>query len=229
MEYNSNQPEFYYGMGKELVKGGIFERFPELIPAVGDNYWREDGKHKKLLLVGESNYFEDYPETVSVFKDADKWYTADTDKLIPTEMKDAVSNWIDYTTFNKVFNIMDRVLDDAGIEQHGKGLFEAAFYNYFLRPALNDGESKGFVPQSIDCEVAGTALAGIIDRLQPDVIVFLSRLAYDKFNAFCQSKGTEYAGVAIACVSHPASQWWNREEGSRGKQKFEDLLRANWI
>ena len=61
MEYNSNQPEFYYGMGKDLVKEGIFERFPELIPAVGDNYWREDGKHKKLLLVGESNYFEDYP------------------------------------------------------------------------------------------------------------------------------------------------------------------------
>ena len=68
-----------------------------------------------------------------------------------------------------------------------------------------------------------------IDRLQPDVIVFLSRLAYDKFNAFCQSKGVEYAGVAIAYVSHPASWWWNREDGSHGKQKFEDLLRANWI
>lgn len=50
---DKNQVEFYYGIGKNcIVKEGIFERFPELIPCAGDHYWREDGAHKKMLLVG---------------------------------------------------------------------------------------------------------------------------------------------------------------------------------
>ena len=228
MDYNSNQPEFYYGLGKEIVPEGIFERFPELIPAVGDHYWREDNKHKKMLLVGESNYFGDYPETVSVFKDADKWYTADTDKLIPEEMKTAVGNWIDYRTFNKVFGIMDRVLSEAGIE-HEEKLAEIAFYNYFLRPAFNDGKNKGFRPQSIDREISGIALSGIIDKIKPDLIIFLSKKAYVEFTAYCARKGKEYAGITIAHVAHPSSAWWNRYGGSLGKKKFEDLIKANWI
>ena len=142
-KYNENQPEYYYGIGCETVPGGIFERFPELIPAVGCNYWREDGAHKKMLMIGESNYFPDYSEEESVFKDAEKWYYANTDKLIPQEMKSAVKNWKGYVTFNKVYKIMGEVLRERQIP-YQEGLNEAAFYNYFLRPALN-GKDKGFI------------------------------------------------------------------------------------
>ena len=35
-------------IGKDgFVKEGIFVRFPELVPAVCEHYWREVGKHKK--------------------------------------------------------------------------------------------------------------------------------------------------------------------------------------
>ena len=38
-EYNENQAEFYYGIGKDgVIKEGVFERFPELRPAVGSHY-----------------------------------------------------------------------------------------------------------------------------------------------------------------------------------------------
>ena len=178
--------------------------------------------------MGESNYFEDYPETVSVFRDADKWYTADTDRLIPEEMKSKVNNWIDYRTFNAVFNIMHRVLGEAGIV-HGDKLAETAFYNYFLRPALNDGGSKGFNPEGIDNEVAGVAMTGVIDRLNPDLVVFLSKKAYDEFTKYCRRCGLEHGDVIIAAVAHPASPWWNRRDGIYGKKKFEAYLKGHWI
>lgn len=157
---SANHPEYYHGIGTEMIPDGIFERFPELIPAVGDNYWRSDGKHKKLLLLGESNYFPAKLEAESVFRDPEKWYKgAETDKLIPESMKTAVNNWKDYKTFNRVYKVMDEELDKNGIEYLPK-YGESAFYNYFLRPALNTGANKRFTPEDIDKEVAGLALAG---------------------------------------------------------------------
>lgn len=96
------------------------------------------------------------------------------------------------------------VLGEAGIE-HGYKLAEAAFYNYFLRPALNDGGSKGFNPEGIDNEVAGVAMTGVIDRLNPDLVVFLSKKAYDEFTKYCRRCGLEHGDVIIAAVAHPAS------------------------
>lgn len=81
--FDKNQAEFYYGIGKDyIVKEGIFERFPELRPAVGSHYWREDGAHKKMLLVGESNYFDNNDLPFSDFLDAEKWYKTENAKLI---------------------------------------------------------------------------------------------------------------------------------------------------
>ena len=208
-----------------IVKEGIFVRFPELIPAEGSNYWRGDGKRKRLLLIGESNYFtRDWAEK-SVFMDAERWYKEDTDKLIPEEKKIDVSNYIDYPTFNKVFDIMDKVLDENGIE-HERGLGEGAFYNYFLRPALSEGGNRGFKPENIDNEVAGVALAGIIQVISPDIIIFLSKKAYLAFKAYCERNGLSYANIYIDHLSHPSSSWWYRYECAR---RFEELLNKYWI
>lgn len=62
----------YDNIGKGgIVKEGIFVRFPELIPASRDNYWNNP-THRKLLIVGESNYFEENVD--SFFKDPEVWY-----------------------------------------------------------------------------------------------------------------------------------------------------------
>ena len=35
---SKNDPEFYFGIKDEsIIKGGVFERFSELIPAVGEH------------------------------------------------------------------------------------------------------------------------------------------------------------------------------------------------
>lgn len=212
------------------VKEGIFVRFPELIPAIGNNYCREDGQHGKLLLVGESNYFDDRDIPYSDFLDAHKWYTDEDALLIPkeNERKKAVSNWIEYPTFRKVFNIMNKVLDIKGIH-HEDGLGEAAFYNYFLRPAYNNGHSKGFKPQEIDKAVAGEALSGILQCISPDLVIFMSKLAYMEFEKYIKAGKLDFHTICITYVSHPASPWWNRNNGSLGKLKLVQLLQDNWI
>lgn len=210
------------------VAEGVFVRFPDLIPALGEHFWREDGQHGKLLLIGESNYFDDNDAEHSDFRDAERWYKAGDARLIPDYRKTDVGNYISYPTFNKVFDIMDRVLDEAGIE-HEAGLSEAAFYNYYLRPAYNNGRRKGFRPQPIDDEVAGDALTGIIDAIKPNVIIFLSKLAYTAFTDYCAAKGLAFDGIVMEHVSHPASIWWNRDGGARGKARFEQLLKEHWV
>lgn len=227
---NANQKEFYYGIGKDkdsVITEGVFERFPELIPAVGDYYWREDGKHKKMLLVGESNYFKDKESPNSDFQDAEKWYKADDAKLIPQNAHKIVSNWKGGRPFENMYKVMDKVLSEAGIEHEGYLLMEAAFYNYFLRPARDEGTHKSFIPKDIDREVAGVALAGIIDRLEPELIIFLSKKAYDEFSAYCSEKNLIFEGVVIDFVYHPSSWRWHSPENCH--LKVEKLLSDYWI
>lgn len=228
-QYNENQKEFYFGIGKEIVKEGVFERFPELIPAVGDNYYRKDNIHGKMLLIGESNYFTASDIPASDFNDERKWYLASDAKLIPAYRKKDVSNWIGYKTFNKVFKIMDRTLVLTKAEYSGYLLQEASFYNYFLRPAYNKGSNKSFVPLYIDKEVSGIALFNIIERLNPNLVIFLSKKAYNEFEKFCNRNLIVYENIIVEYVSHPASMWWNRDGGILGKSKFEQLLKDYWI
>lgn len=67
----------------ELSSENIFERFRDLEPAIGKKYGLNN--LRKLLVVAESNYFEDDMEARSVFKDAEKWYFGENCPLIPKD------------------------------------------------------------------------------------------------------------------------------------------------
>lgn len=219
----------YDNIGKGgIVKEGIFVRFQELVPACPDN-WGNSNIHGKLLIVAESNYFEDNVD--SVFKNPELWYQGeDTNHLIPDDKKVAVSNWIDYKTFDRVCKTMSEV---SGL--NCKPVFkEAMFYNYFLRPAtVKVVRGKKILTFKKDCtqidrDVAGDALCGIIEIDKPDVVIFVSRYAYSEFHKYIVQKGYNL-NVPYDFVNHPALPFsWNHRNGN-GKQKFERLLREYWI
>ncbi|MBR6103779.1 MAG: hypothetical protein IKP81_01820 [Paludibacteraceae bacterium] len=214
----------YSAIGKnEIVKEGIFERFQDLIPAVPEK--ERSDIHKKLLIVAESNYFDDSID--SVFKNSEAWYKGeDVSHLIPEVKKKDVSNWIDYRSFNRLCSSMSEV---SGI--NCKPIYtEASFYNYFLRPATVRGRNKSFKKdcKQIDRDVAGAALCGILDIDRPDLVIFVSKFAYDEFLKYIKKEGREIT-IPIDFVYHPAHPAsWNHKNGA-GKQKFESLLRANWL
>ncbi len=209
------------------LKEGVFERFPELIPAVGDNYWSNN--HSRLLLVGESNYFKDDLELISNFKHASDWYTGDKSKLIPESKRNDVNNWKGSRGHNNIYKSMKKVLNEIGTEKFEKGLlWEAAYYNYFLRPASVTKSSKCFDKdcEEIDCQVSYLALRGIIDEIEPDIIVFVSKFAYSKFIEYYDKEKDYYGNVIVSCVNHFSHACWTQPDG---QQKFENLLREYWF
>lgn len=216
------------GIGKDLIKEGIFERFPALIPAVGEpNYW--NGEHSKLLLVGESNYFENKFESKSDFKEPNKWYFESKDRLIPPEKIDLVNNWVGSRGHNNIFKSMKTVLDEEGIINYNSYLLqEAAYYNYFLRPASVKNKNCGFEKdcKPTDCEVAYSALCGIIEEIKPDIVIFVSKFAWEKFEEYRKKGNMQFENVSIDYVNHFSRACWNEENG---KQKFENLLKDYWV
>lgn len=220
----------FHEIGKEgTVKEGIFNRFPELVPTFPGNFLDKERKHKSLLLIAESNYFDDRDIGNSDFLDADKWYLCPDAKLIPEYRKKDVSTDIGYNTFDKVFVIMCKVLEENHIEHGSRLLDEAGFYNYFLRPAYNNGKTKGFKPQAIDKKVAGEALEEILRIAAPELVIFLSKLAFKEFEIYRSARQLDFGNMIFKHVSHPASYWWNRGGGIYGKCKFENLLRQYLI
>ena len=130
----------YANIGKgSIVEEGIFVRFPELVPASLENYWNSK-KHKKLLIVGESNYFDD--DVDSVFKDPQAWYSgAGKQYLVPEGKKKDVNNYKGYKTFDRLSKTMNEVLNETLCEHVYE---EAMFYNYFLRPATLRKNNRTF-------------------------------------------------------------------------------------
>lgn len=226
-------------IGKNLVKEGIFkdfpnltkgvfERFPELKPQGGENYWQ--GEHKILLLVGESNYFEDKLESIYDFKNFNNWYTSENCRLIPEEKKKDVSNWKSGGGHNNIFRSMKNVLDETGIKNYDNKdlLQEALYYNYFLRPASVTKSNKGFEKDCklIDCQVSYLALRGIIDEIKPNIVIFVSKFSHDKFMEYYKQEESHYEPVEIDYVNHFSRACWS---DPNGQQKFEYLLREHWV
>ena len=224
---------FYSEIGKigkgGIVKEGIFERFnesPDLRPACPDNYG-DSATHKKLLIVGESNYLEE--NTDSVFKDPEAWYKGeDTQSLLPKDEKEKkkvikdFSNWKANTiNVNKLCESMNAV----GIKC-GAVYDEAVYYNYFLRPATGSTSFENCKPTEMDFEVAGEALCGIIDLLTPDIVIFASKYAFEEFKKYRELHNVDYKDTVIEYVNHPSSASWN---DPNGKQKFEELLKKYWL
>ncbi len=215
----------YSNIGKGgIVKEGIFNRFPDLIPAFSDNYWN-NATHKRLMIVGESNYFDD--NTDSVFKNPEEWYKGeDQQHLIPETKKTDVNNWKAYRSFDRLCKTINNVLDSNCEHIYD----EAAFYNYFLRPATVRGKNRSFKKDctQMDREAAGAAMCGIIDIDKPDIVIFVSKYAYLEFVKYSESNGY-YSDILIDFVNHPAHPAsWHHKNGN-GIQKFEKLLKEHWI
>jgi hypothetical protein len=234
----------YSNIGKGgIVKEGIFNRFEILKPALLDNYWSD--KHSKLMIVAESNYLGD--DVDCVFKDPNLWYQGD-DSRIKQLLKDQekkVSTWKYYRTFSKLCKVMNEVANTQC-----KSVYEeAVFYDYFLRPATVRGTNRSFEKdcKQLDRDVAGTALCGAIDILNPDIVIFASKYAYDEFKDYLTYSDntnirfvSEYKYLELAkynreiridYVNHPAARGYynNWYKSENGKQKFERLLKEYWI
>jgi hypothetical protein len=219
----------YNWIGSEFIEGGIFERFPELTPYIDDNYY-DNETHSQLLVIGESNYFNSKDAEISCFLNADDWYkNAPKELLIPNVLEKKVNNdgKITAPQLKGLYHTLTKVLNRKLKENDRYS--DVAFYNYFLRPAYDDGQNNGFGKkgyyQDIDGEVAFSAFCGILKEIKPNLVIFATKIGFDKMEYFRKKTKIDFGNIVIKRVAHPSCNWWN----VYGKQDFENLLIKHWV
>ena len=227
--------EQYFGIGKDVVKEGIFERLWPLIPVASAKYY-DTSLHKKLLLVAESNYMDEHEynnRDYCVCSNPQDYFQGDfdIDKLVPEDKIIPFSNDIGYKTFNLVFDINCKVLNENFASYKiDPWLGEAAFYNYCLRPAVNKNGKKEPPRSFLDKQVEYAAFSGILEILKTDIVVFISSLAKKELEWSCVNFGNGALPKAESThyefLYHPA-RWNNIFKGQ--KEKYESILRNHWI
>ncbi len=210
----------------------IFERFPDFVPFVGDEY--SNNNYKKLLLIWES-YYDTAKPVKETIKCPNSWYfEAEVDeikKILGNETND-YNRWLNFArkmhekgkdrnspTFNKVEEILNKFSGDKNSFKYCAG------YNYYLRPALDSSSIK---TDELDEEIAAKTLEKIIDILKPDAVVFLSKKANTSFKTY----KNKFPTIKFKSFVHPASAWWNKKSGKEpkksGKERFEKFITEKW-
>jgi len=205
---------------------------PELAPFIGKLYPKAP---LKVLFLGESHYLP----AVYNHKVGLEWYERSTASY---GFSAEALAWLNTATIirrdviessykNPAHNIYRNIGKVYG-EVFAKGdypqaLEYIAFGNYFLRPAEVCGES--IIINGWEEEVCSfQQLVALEKQLQPALIVFVSKKAYESFVRVAQAEGATTLLSKTKSVPHPNSAWWNRSitqyEGRSGKEELVRIL-----
>ena len=210
----------------------IYEFHPELAPFIGKLYYKAP---LKVLFLGESHYLP----AVYNHKVGQEWYERSTtsygfsaEALAWLNTAAIIRHDVIESSYKNPAHSIYRNIGKVYGEVFAKGdypqaLEYIAFGNYFLRPAEVCGES--IIINSWDEEVRSfQQLAALEKQLQPALIVFVSKKAYESFVRVAQAQGATALLSQAKSVPHPNSAWWNRAiaqyEGRTGKEELKNIL-----
>lgn len=204
------------------------KNYPNYLPHISAGYPEAS---VKILIVGESHYLnKKYDDQVT----ADHWYDNPVD--VTAMLKDNLSG-MNTRLVIKDFNGPNRTIKPYRIFLNlesayenvyaNRNLFtECAYINYFQRPAERNG--KSIKATSRDHQHAFENITALIETINPDKVIFVSRKAFDSYKA--QVKDVDYKKVNV--VPHPACAWWNKKSPrygvnnipSTGREKFMRII-----
>lgn len=210
----------------------IYSLHPELAPFIGKLYPKAP---LKVLFLGESHYLP----AVYNHKVGQEWYERSTasygfsaEALAWLNTAAIIRHDVIESSYKNPAHSIYRNIGKVYGEVFTKGdypqaLEYVAFGNYFLRPAEMCGES--IIINSWDEEVRSfQQLAALEKQLQPALIVFVSKKAYESFVRVAQAQGSTTLLSKAKSVPHPNSAWWNRAiaqyEGRTGKEELKNIL-----
>lgn len=198
-----------------------FKKHPQLLPFIGRE-WNESPH--KVLLVAESHYL---PKEFNNKYGLKEWNNLDLSKSMD-DSRAGYTNTRDnaYESWHSIHKIIFRSFKNLfGYENHRDVYDKISFYNYFQRPAEENGESIRNLKE--DNELAYDFLQEFGSIIQPSWTFFLSKKS---FNAYRQSGGTL---DRVSVVPHPNTSWWNtkskKHSDRTGKEKFEQIITKAFI
>ena len=211
---------------EQLKKISIYKVHPELLPFVGEMYDRE-----RILLVGESHYIskDDSKNKDKLEGLRERWYTEEwlneTDNPLLNSFGYYITRRIVLNFMNgckqktKFFsNVLKEYPSKNPLEDREKGRFnDFAFMNYMQIPSYNFGGTifNNSSYNSEDDDKAKETLNEVINVLNPNKVIFLSKRAYDLFNG--QDKSHKSSERVIDWVYHPTCPWWHRKITNENK------------
>ena len=210
----------------------IYTLHPELAPFVGKHYTKAP---LKVLFQGESHYL---PEAYD-HKVGQEWYERSTASYGFT--KEALA-WLNtaaiirhdviessyknpsHAIYRHIGGVYGAVFDKGDYPQ---ALEYIAFSNYFLRPAEVSGESIVVAGEAEELH-SFEQLCALESQYRPDLIVFVSKKAYESFLWIAQKQQASSLLSKARSIPHPNTSWWNRPisqyEGRTGKEQLEKIL-----
>lgn len=210
------EEQFTTQFDSKLLSIPHYQQHPQMLPFVGSHY----GEYgPRILILGESHYLR---KNSTVHLDAEQWYQTHASQLSAhdyshTNTRKCLTkpgkSWKSksYTIYRNIEN----ALLEVGYPKVDNTLRYVAFMNTYQRPA----RSRLSIHGTPEDELRSLAtIQAVIDMIQPEHIIFVSRKAY--LNIGKKLKQTSFA------VPHPASAWWNRSsKRGTGKEQMLALLR----
>ncbi len=205
-----------------------FKKYPSMIPFIGDNYISSD--HSKLLLIAESYYL---PNTETLHHDPQQWYQSNQDDL----QDDEWIAWIDCNGLLKcnwdkpghyIYRELNSSIQSLDFKKKKRPIEEVAYTNFFFRPSESEGESFKKYCTPLDISMSNKIIEKIVQIMNPDLIIFVSKYSWDKGGSELKSK---YPEKKISFVCHPTTggRYWYRKDYPHNKSKFINLLNEHFI
>ena len=207
-------------------------RYPCAIPWIGRHF--NAPHHRKLLIIGESHYL---PDGSTVHHKPSDWYASDESALTEEErhwtctagvVAEAIGNDYLYPG-HRMYRNLAYELEPFGVHlaRQGTPMEHCLFYNYFQRPAEEEGDSINVCEQ--DEKVAAEVFAWVCQEFMPDLIAFVSKKAAHYAWSSCPDMT-----IPSITTPHPACAWWNRTakayDGLRGRELLTNHLRDQaWL
>jgi len=234
---------------KKLKEINHYKIHPQMIPFIG-SYW---GKAGKMLVVGESNYLDNYDKEAKKRDNKDNkniqknWYNITSKELTRNQFRwtstalainEAITDDYFYPGWGIWRSVKD-VIVETGFNPDktntSKVLCYLAYMNFFQRPALKSGESIDYDEE--DASIANDVLNKVVKIIGVDYIFFVSSMAWDNFYQELLDELSKDKKIGHSC--HPTCQWWNREsqkytkpKGQKtitGKESFKYFIKTNKI
>ncbi len=205
-----------------------YRSFPAMMPFIGGDY--ESPLHKRLLLIGESNYF---PQNSTIHKDSAGWYNTEQKSLTDTEVeyihcrKLLEGPWKRKTGHKMYINI-NLCLEDVGLIASERSISHIAYMNAFQRPASETGKSfkHCYTDIDLDLKVSVDVIDKVMSIIKPEIVVFVSKYAWDALHSRINKSDS---GVYFDYVSHPADHFHWQTEYPHGKSKFINILKTKFL
>ena len=199
-----------------------YQKFPVMKPFVGKNYGQNNSP--KIMLIAESHYL---PPTSTINQNPEIWYNSTQKNLTDKEVewintrKILSGNW--KPAGHMIFRELDiRLSESMDISKTG-AMTNVVFMNGFQRPAPITGDSIKKFCKPIDCKIGAETIKKVLNILEPNLVIFVSKLSWDKLRWKIPKTECE---IEFNFVCHPGTggRYWHNKNYTHGLKKFNSII-----